>query len=237
MAQPQSLLISLAAAALLTGACSSVESPAQPETSGGATASLTPAWIQTHGAATAENASMTTGSPQEGTSPASFTAETGDHAPSASAWTSEAFDRLGQIETTTGSLATEVRALSRQVGTLTANDAASLNQAEAANELITNLSGRFEQLNDSVGALQNTISALATAVNANGKAIGEVRTDVRNVSTSVSGSITPAVELGLGTTGGWFKTTLFAVVVGFAALGFFFWRATRRTGGAFENAR
>jgi hypothetical protein len=135
---------------------------------------------------------------------------------------------MDRIESATGAIASDVRGLNRQIGTISADTAAQAEQSAAGFASLASLVSEIEASQAAYAGIEAQIQALNAAVAANAAALANVRTDLRNVSTSVSGSITPAVELGLGTTGGWFKTTLIVTIVGFACVGFILWRWSQR---------
>lgn len=144
-------------------------------------------------------------------------------------WDGDVAERLDRIEATASGIAGDLRNLNRQIGSIAAEGVAQADQSAAAAAAIGSLASEFADFAATLADFEAQIQGLNAAIAANATALANVRTDLRNVSTSVSGSITPAVELGLGTTGGWFKTTLIVTIVGFACVGFFLWRFSQRS--------
>jgi prefoldin subunit 5 len=137
----------------------------------------------------------------------------------------ELYSRVEALQTANSALTTEVNQLNKQFSALLAACNTNTKLAQGTNAFMENASSQIESFGSTLAAFDAQISSIAAEATATRSEIRELGTDVRNVSNSTTANLTPVIENGFGSNGNWFKITLAALVIGFAAISYFCWKA------------
>jgi len=149
----------------------------------------------------------------------------------------EMFARVEALQATTTALSADLKQLNKQFNTFATTFNANAAHAQTTDRLIENATGQIGAFGDAMASLDSQISSIAAEVSATRSELRDVKTDVRNVSNSTTANLTPVIENGSSSTGNWFKVTLAALVVGFAALCGFCWKSFRGNRGDLTAGR
>ncbi len=166
----------------------------------------------TYGFANAEEASAA--------SPYAFTGNDGSNDPAA-----ELFARVENLQAANARLSDDVSELNQRFGELLAICQTNAKQTNASNALFANASSQIESFGTTLAGFDSQITSIAAETSATRNELREVRTDVRNVSNSTTSNLTPVIENVNNSNGNWFKITLAVLIVGFATLSYFCWKA------------
>jgi len=176
----------------------------------------------TYGFANAEEASAA--------NPYAFAGYDGSNDPAA-----ELFARVENLQAANKALSADVNELNQRFGELLAICKTNAQQTNAVNAKFTDASSQINGFAGTLAGLESEINGIAAETTAVRNELRDVRTDVRNVSNSTTANLTPVIENANNSNGNWFKITLAVLVVGFATLSYFCWKAFNGRNGNNNN--